>query len=110
MEAEVNFEFEPLDIHQGKKTFQAQIVQYLFDCLCSHKSSSIQKETPKKKPKLEMKPSNGDRYNKCCDCYGKHKVSHLFCLLQALSSPPTVVPSPSRWILEEQTTSSLSAS
>uniref|UniRef100_A0A673YP62 Protein FAM76B n=1 Tax=Salmo trutta TaxID=8032 RepID=A0A673YP62_SALTR len=26
----------------------------------SHKSSSIQKETPKKKPKLEMKPSNGD--------------------------------------------------
>uniref|UniRef100_A0A3Q0SHB1 Protein FAM76B n=1 Tax=Amphilophus citrinellus TaxID=61819 RepID=A0A3Q0SHB1_AMPCI len=25
-----------------------------------HKSSSIQKETPKKKPKLEMKPSNGD--------------------------------------------------
>ncbi|XP_061595891.1 protein FAM76B isoform X2 [Cololabis saira] len=27
----------------------------------SHKSSSIQKETPKKKPKLEMKPSNGDR-------------------------------------------------
>ncbi|KAM9348455.1 protein FAM76B isoform 1-T1 [Symphorus nematophorus] len=32
----------------------------------SHKSSSIQKETPKKKPKLEMKPSNGDRYDKCC--------------------------------------------
>ncbi|XP_072302470.1 protein FAM76B isoform X1 [Eucyclogobius newberryi] len=28
----------------------------------SHKSSSIQKETPKKKPKLELKPSNGDRY------------------------------------------------
>uniref|UniRef100_A0A3P9QE46 Protein FAM76B n=1 Tax=Poecilia reticulata TaxID=8081 RepID=A0A3P9QE46_POERE len=27
---------------------------------CSHKSSSIQKETPKKKPKLELKPSNGD--------------------------------------------------
>uniref|UniRef100_A0A3Q1B273 Protein FAM76B n=3 Tax=Pomacentridae TaxID=30863 RepID=A0A3Q1B273_AMPOC len=26
----------------------------------NHKSSSIQKETPKKKPKLEMKPSNGD--------------------------------------------------
>ncbi|CAB1352662.1 unnamed protein product [Coregonus sp. 'balchen'] len=26
----------------------------------SHKSSLIQKETPKKKPKLEMKPSNGD--------------------------------------------------
>uniref|UniRef100_A0A8C5HSD9 Protein FAM76B n=1 Tax=Gouania willdenowi TaxID=441366 RepID=A0A8C5HSD9_GOUWI len=26
----------------------------------SHKSSSIQKETPKKKPKLELKPSNGD--------------------------------------------------
>uniref|UniRef100_A0A8C7GNR7 Protein FAM76B n=1 Tax=Oncorhynchus kisutch TaxID=8019 RepID=A0A8C7GNR7_ONCKI len=26
----------------------------------SHKSSSIQKDTPKKKPKLEMKPSNGD--------------------------------------------------
>uniref|UniRef100_A0AAY4B5A7 Protein FAM76B n=1 Tax=Denticeps clupeoides TaxID=299321 RepID=A0AAY4B5A7_9TELE len=25
-----------------------------------HKSSSIQKETPKKKPKLEVKPSNGD--------------------------------------------------
>uniref|UniRef100_A0A8C2WLY1 Protein FAM76B n=1 Tax=Cyclopterus lumpus TaxID=8103 RepID=A0A8C2WLY1_CYCLU len=25
-----------------------------------HKSSSIQKETPKKKPKLELKPSNGD--------------------------------------------------
>uniref|UniRef100_A0A8C7PNJ4 Protein FAM76B n=1 Tax=Oncorhynchus mykiss TaxID=8022 RepID=A0A8C7PNJ4_ONCMY len=25
-----------------------------------HKSSSIQKDTPKKKPKLEMKPSNGD--------------------------------------------------
>ncbi|XP_077596429.1 protein FAM76B isoform X1 [Stigmatopora nigra] len=30
----------------------------------SHKSSSIQKETPKKKPKLEMKPSNGDRWAK----------------------------------------------
>lgn len=30
----------------------------------SHKSSSIQKETPKKKPKLEMKPSNGDRYER----------------------------------------------
>uniref|UniRef100_A0A3B5L8S9 Protein FAM76B n=1 Tax=Xiphophorus couchianus TaxID=32473 RepID=A0A3B5L8S9_9TELE len=29
-------------------------------CFCSHKSSSIQKETPKKKPKLELKPSNGD--------------------------------------------------
>ncbi|XP_063059925.1 protein FAM76B isoform X2 [Engraulis encrasicolus] len=27
----------------------------------NHKSSSIQKETPKKKPKLELKPSNGDR-------------------------------------------------
>uniref|UniRef100_A0A3B4CCS4 Protein FAM76B n=1 Tax=Pygocentrus nattereri TaxID=42514 RepID=A0A3B4CCS4_PYGNA len=26
----------------------------------NHKSSSIQKETPKKKPKLELKPSNGD--------------------------------------------------
>ncbi|KAK3527663.1 hypothetical protein QTP86_031279 [Hemibagrus guttatus] len=26
----------------------------------SHKSASIQKETPKKKPKLELKPSNGD--------------------------------------------------
>lgn len=35
-----------------------------------------------------MKPSNGDRYIKCCDCYGEHKVSHLFCLLQALSFPP----------------------
>ncbi|XP_071188984.1 protein FAM76B-like isoform X4 [Salvelinus alpinus] len=38
----------------------------------NHKSSSIQKETPKKKPKLEMKPSNGDSSSitQSMDCGG----------------------------------------
>lgn len=46
-------------------SFYSQSEHFLFHLLCSHKSSSIQKETPKKKPKLEMKPSNGDRYDRC---------------------------------------------
>ncbi|KAL4657354.1 protein FAM76B isoform X4 [Arapaima gigas] len=42
------------------------LISIVFCCSCflsllfSHKSSSIQNETPKKKPKLETKPSNGD--------------------------------------------------
>lgn len=56
-----------------------QILHCNFDFLCSHKSSSIQKETPKKKPKLEMKPSNGDRYDKGCNCsFWSCKNSHSF--------------------------------
>lgn len=40
--------------------FRPKFYIVIFKFLCSHKSSSVQKETPKKKLKLEMKPSNGD--------------------------------------------------
>lgn len=49
--------------------FRPKFYIVIFKFLCSHKSSSVQKETPKKKLKLEMKPSNGDRYD---TCLGKH--------------------------------------
>lgn len=72
-------------------SFYSQSEHFLFHLLCSHKSSSIQKETPKKKPKLEMKPSNGDRYDRCstlCAILWLHMFSFMpFPLLASCSFP-----------------------
>lgn len=77
MEAEVRCRpTVQVSVYDSASLIHIHRVSLPFDCPCSHKSSSIQKETPKKKPKLEMKPSNGDRYNK--DCFvGKNDVSYL---------------------------------
>lgn len=76
MEAEVkkHFSFQLIIKHD-----QFMLTEFLmpFYCPCSHKSSSIQKETPKKKPKLEMKPSNGDRYSKSCYLADKNEMPKL---------------------------------
>lgn len=87
-------------------------LKIFFFSFSSHKSSSIQKETPKKKPKLELKPSNGDRYDKkergwiCLNVSVNPPLSSL----HAISILTPVALSPSRWILEAQTTSFSSAS
>lgn len=96
-------------------TFGGNIAQPCCQFLSSHKSSSIQKETPKKKPKLEMKPSNGDRYERCCNSWLFHLYSApIFTQIGAGLMPlfflPSVVPSPSQWTLEERTTSFSSVS
>lgn len=94
VEAEVKFLFlfDPHEVPEKTPgVFKCRLyiaVWFVFVCFfscCSHKSSSIQKETPKKKPKLEMKPSNGDR------CDRRSNSSKTICTLRKLIAIKKIV-------------------